>query len=391
MTGKRSTITDVARQAGVSKATVSAVLNETGAVKDATRDRVRSAMELLNYRPASGAAARGRNVARRDKSVALLIKEHDNPYYAGIIDGVRSVCNEQGYTVLVASSAGEYETERRAVELLRAKDVDGLIVTPVLDGHADLSHLFELKRRNFPFVLLEEIRGVRASLVDVDNVAASRKAVEHLLALGHARISHLAGPPYSAHSQQRVNGVRLAYSGSRLALEPHTIVAAGAHLEDGYRAGLELFRGADAASRPTAVTCYNDLVAVGLCRALGELGLTIPGDVSVVGFDDIPLCEYLPVPLTTMRVPTFEMGEVAARMLLRHVESKDAVPPQRVDLEATLVVRLSTAAPRAVGMPPGGSPLSGPAGAPGRQPELSGSLSSGGPTHSTPLTVTSNA
>lgn len=350
MTGKRSTITDVARQAGVSKATVSAVLNNTGAVKEATLERVNAAMELLNYRP-GGAGARRRG-ARRDKSIAVLIKEHDNPYYAGIIDGVRSVCVAQGYTVLVASSEGDYDTERRAVELLRAKDVDGLIITPVLDEQADLSHLFELKRRNFPFVLLEEIRGVRASLVDVDNVAASRTAVEYLLSLGHARIAHLAGPSYSAHTQQRVDGVRLAYSGSQQAFTAHTVVPAGAHLEDGYRAGLALFRKAPAASRPTAVTCYNDLVALGLCRALAELGIRVPQDVSVVGFDDIPLCRYAPIPLASIRVPTFEMGETAAQMLLRHVESREALQPQRVDMRATLVHRESAARPGDVAVMP---------------------------------------
>jgi len=344
MTAKRPTMTDVARQAGVSKATVSAVLNGTAGVKDATRDRVHRAMDLLNYRPLRGPASQdGPLEARSDRSVALLIKEHDNPYYAGIIDGACSVCNAQGYTLLVASSAGDYETERRTVELLRAKYVDGLIATPVLDEHADLSHLFELKRRNFPFVLLEEIRGVRASLVDVDNVAASRMATDHLLALGHTRIAHLAGPSYSAHSQQRIDGVRLAHSASQVAFPPDAVVPAGAHLQDGYRAGLALFGERDAAVRPTAVTCYNDLVAIGLCRALTELGLAVPDDVSVVGFDDIPLCQYVPVPLTSVRVPTFEMGEVAARMLLQHVESQEPVPPQRVDLHAELIVRRSTA------------------------------------------------
>jgi DNA-binding LacI/PurR family transcriptional regulator len=363
MTAKRPTMTDVARQAGVSKATVSAVLNGTAGVKDATRDRVHTAMELLNYRPLHGRATDdGLHPARSDKSVALLIKEHDNPYYAGIIDGARAVCNAQGYTLLVASSAGDYETERRTVELLRAKYVDGLIATPVLDGHADLSHLFELKRRNFPFVLLEEIRGVRASLVDVDNVAASCMAVDHLLALGHTRIAHLAGPSYSAHSQQRVDGVRLAHSASQVAFPPHAVVPAGAHLQDGYRAGLALFSDVEADVRPTAVTCYNDLVAIGLCRALAELGLGVPDDVSVIGFDDIPLCQYVPVPLTSVRVPTFEMGEVAARMLLHHVESKEVVPPQRVDLHAELVVRSSTAQVGAVVASRGSSYTSPPTG-----------------------------
>ena len=204
MTAKRPTITDVAASAGVSKATVSAVLNDSDTVKDATRDRVLTAIELLNYRPTQ---LTGRASSRRDRSVAVVIKEYDNPYYADVIAGARAAADAAGYTLLVVSSEGEYGAEARAVALLRGKDVDGLIATPVLDEHADLSHFFELKRRNVPFVLLEAVRGVRASIVDVDNVEASRRTVEHLFALGHTRVVHFAGPPYSAHSQERVDGV----------------------------------------------------------------------------------------------------------------------------------------------------------------------------------------
>ena len=339
MKTRRATISDVARHAGVSKATVSAVLNETGSVKATTRDRVVSAMELLNYRPTQIA---GRAAARKTKSIGLLIKEIDNPYYAEIVLGARGHANENGYTLLVASSEGEYDAERRAVELLQAKDVDGLIATPVLDEHADLSHFFELKRRNFPFVLLEEIRGVPASLVDVDNVEASRRAVEHLIEQGHTRIVHFAGPSYSTHSLERIDGVRRACSASRLSFTDADIIASGAHLEDGYRAALSLFGARDPRGHPTAATCYNDLVAVGVCRALRELGLDIPGDVSVVGYDDIPLAEYLPVALTTVVVPKLRMGQIASEMLIRHIESKEAVPPQKVFLDAELIVRGST-------------------------------------------------
>ena len=341
MKRSRATINDVAKEAGVSKATVSAVLNDATAVADATRERVQSAIESLNYRraPVAGAAA-----TRTAHSIALVIKEFDNPYYAEVISGARTVAMERGYTLLVVSSEGEYDAERRAVDMLQAKHVDGLIVTPVLNEHADLSHLFELKRRNFPFVLLEEIRGVPASLVDIDNVEGSRTAVAHLIAGGHTRIVHFAGPDYSTHSRERVNGVRRACSASRLIFSDDDVVVAGAHLEDGYRCGLEYFRGRIASDRPTAVTCYNDLVAIGLCRALAELGLLVPDDVSVVGFDDLPLLAYLPVPLTTVRMPKVEMGRIAAQMLIRHVESKEVVPPRKVYLSAELVVRRSTRA-----------------------------------------------
>ena len=349
MKSRRATINDVAQQAGVSKATVSAVLNDSASVKGSTRDRVLAAIELLNYRPALPV---GRAGTRKLKSIGLLIKEIDNPYYAEIVLGARGHAQEHGYTLLVASSEGDYDAERRAVELLQAKDVDGIIAMPVLDEHADLSHFFELKRRNFPFVLLEEVRGVPASLVDVDNVEASRRAAEYLIGQGHTRLVHFAGPSYSMHSQERIDGVRRACSGSRLIFTDHDIVPCGAHLEDGYRAGLAFFQDCPPAERPTAVTCYNDLVAIGLWRALSQLGLRVPDDVSLVGCDDIPLLQFLPVALTTVRIPKFRMAEIAAQMLIRHIESRTVLPPQKVFLDAELVVRGST------------RPIGGPLGAP---------------------------
>ncbi|GAC1650646.1 MAG: LacI family DNA-binding transcriptional regulator [Gemmatimonadaceae bacterium] len=345
MISKRPTITDVAARAGVSKATVSAVLNDSATVSASTRDRVVTAIDLLNYRPTQPA---GRGGVRTGKSIGLLIKEVDNPYYGAVVSGARAHADAHGYTVLVASSEGEYNAERRAVELLHAKGVDGLIVTPVLDEHADLSHLFELKRRNFPLVLLEAIRGVQASLVDVDNVAASRRATEFLIELGHTRIAHFAGPHYSTHSQERVDGVRRACSASRLIFTDEDVVPAGAHAVDGYRAALAYFSGRSAVDRPTAVTCYNDLVALGVCRAIRESGLEIPNDVSVIGYDDISLLEHLVCPLTSVHVPKFRMGEVAAQMLIRHIESKETVSPQKVYLEARLIVRATTRSPREV-------------------------------------------
>jgi LacI family transcriptional regulator len=234
-----------------------------------------------------------------------------------------------------------------------------------MDEHADLSHFFELKRRNFPFVFLEQVRGVPASLVDLENVGASQKAVEYLFGLGHRRIAHFAGPAYSAHSQERVDGVHRAYSSSHLVFAPEDIVPAGAHFEDGYRAGHAFFQSRNESDRPTAVTCYNDLVAMGLCKALGELSIRCPDDVSVVGFDDIKFCEDFVIPLTTVRVPKFEMGNLAAQMLIRHIESKQAVTPKKVYLDATLIVRQSTA-------PPASSEVTAPGGDGDHRPAKAG-------------------
>lgn len=344
---RRPTLTDVAAHAGVSKATASAALNASAAVRAATRDRVLAAAEALAYRPpaAAGAAAGG----RATRAIGLVIKEDDNPYYAGLVAGARAVADTHEFVLLVASSEGDVRAERRAVELLQAKEADGLLLTPVLgdaDG-ADLSPLFDLKRRGVPFVLLEAVRGVPASLVDVDNVRAACAAAEHLVALGHTRLAHVAGPAYSTHTHERVQGVRHAASASAAVFPDAHVIPAGAHLEDGYRAARRFFEAVPAAERPTGVTCYNDLVAVGVCRALRELGLRVPADVSVVGFDDIPLAAYLDVPLTSVRVPVGAMGARAAELLVARMAAGAAAPPERHLLQAELVVRASTAPPSA--------------------------------------------
>lgn len=339
MSRDRATITDVAREAGVSKATVSAVLNDRGVVRASTRARVLEVIDRLNYRPTQ---LPGRARSAEGRSIGIVVKEIDNPYYAEVVLGARSRAEEKGYTLVVISSEGEFGAERRGVELLCAKQVEGIIATPVLDEHADLSHFFELKRRNYPFVLLEAVLGVPASLVDVDNAEAARRAAEHLIELGHTRIAHFAGPAYSMHTHERLDGVRRACSGAHLVFGDEHVITAGAHLESGYRAALQYFRDIPPPARPTGVTCYNDLVAVGVGRALRELGWRVPADVSVVGFDDIPLAEFLDVPLTTIRMPTFRMGEIAAEMVIAHAESHAAVPVQKVFLDAPLVVRGST-------------------------------------------------
>jgi LacI family transcriptional regulator len=338
----RPTLSDVARQAGVSNATASVALNGNGPVSDATRQRVYAAAEQLNYRPLQAGKRLG---GQSGRSVGVLVKELDSPYFAGVIAGARAHARSRGYTLLVASSERDSEDERQAVELLNASDVGGLIVTAMMDEKADLSHLFELKRRNVPFVLLGDIPGLPASVIDVDNVGASRLAVEHLIALGHKHIVHFGGPAGSLHGEERIDGVRRACAAALLAFTDADVVPAGLTLADGYNAARSYFagvaRGADA-NRPTAVTCHNDLVAIGVCRALAELGLAVPDDVAVVGFDDIPILEYLAVPLTSVRVPTVRMGEIAAQMLLDAIEAPEARAPQKVYLDAELMVRAST-------------------------------------------------
>ena len=335
----RITIKDVADRAGVSSATVSNVINDKGKVSESTRRQVLEVIDQLHYRPTASAQRRYKVAA---KSIGLVIKEMDNPYFADVIVGAQEAAEAAGYEVMVASSEGRRETEDRVVDLFIAQDVTGIIINPLLDGETDLSHLFELKRRNIPFVLLERVHGLRASLVDVDNASASCEAAKHLIELGHERIVHFAGPGYSMHSAERTEGFRQAFFDAQMLFQNESIVPSGSHLEDGYRTGMDYFKGMGKQEMPTAVTCYNDLVALGLCRALDEIGLTVPDDVSVIGYGDLPILEYLPMPLTTVRVPKFEMGKTAANLLIRQLRSGDPVAPERVNLATELVLRRST-------------------------------------------------
>lgn len=341
------TISDVADLAGVSKSTVSAVINDKDTVKETTRQRVLSAIEELNYRPRPSARRAFRSPS--GKSLGFVIKEAQNTYYAEVLAGIQSVVSEQGYVISVSSSEGDYELEKRIVRQLTEQEVDGLIIAPIMDDEADLSHIFELRRRNIPLVLLEAVRGIRASLTDVDNLLASYKAVRYLMDQGHSHIVHFAGPSYSEHSEERAAGVRHAFSESRLIFDESLIVHVGDALEDGYRVGLDFFGAA--VERPTAVTCYNDLVAIGLLRALRELGIGVPDEVSVIGFDNLDLLEYLAMPLTTVNVPKFEMGRSAAEMLLRQIDSRKPLPQEKVTLDAELVIRETTRALKDPGQP----------------------------------------
>ena len=336
---KNPTISDVAARAGVSKSTVSAVLNNKPSIKESTRRAVLLAMSDLNYRPSPSARRGFRPIDGR--SIGFVVKEAANPYYTEILEGIQSVANEAGYLTFSVSSEGDFAMERRIVEQCMDRELDGLIVTPIRDDDADLSHVFEATRSSFPLVLLEEVRGLRASLVDVDNAKASCRAVRFLIEHGHSRIVHFAGPPYSEHSRERANGVWRAFSESHLAFDGSMVVTAGHSLEDGYRTAMQYF-GERRDDLPTAVTCYNDLVALGVLKALRELGIDVPGQVSVVGFDNLRMLDYFPLRLSTVDVPRYEMGRRAAEVLIRQIESKGVSPLEKIYLDAQLLVRDST-------------------------------------------------
>jgi LacI family transcriptional regulator len=345
---RRVTINDVARSAGVSVGTVSAVINSRASVAERTRRRVLDVIDKLGYEPASSAQALASGRKNGDvgkRSIGIISKEASNPFYVEVIHGAQSYLSDRGYLLYSAASEWNYEHEGFLLESFRSRMFSGAIVAPVINEEADLSHLFMLRRMNFPFVLLDNVTGLQANTVFIDSVKASRIAVDYLQSIGHQHIIHFSGPGFTVnHGRDRIAGFRQAFESSSARFEDRFIVEAGSTLEDGYATGLRYFGAIDRTEMPTAVTCFNDRVAIGLLKALHELGLRVPEDISVVGYDDIDIAAFASVPLTTIRNPKQELGRRAAELLVGHLESAGRPPVEKVALDVELIVRNSTQA-----------------------------------------------
>ena len=206
---------------------------------------------------------------------------------------------------------------------------------------------------NFPFVLLENVKGIQANVVSIDNIKAMKKAMKYLIDSGHSRIVHFAGPTHASHTHERIDGFRRAYSESHFAFDNGMIVPTGAHLENGYEKCIEYFQKRRKEEYPTAIVCYNDQVALGVMAALNEMNIKVPDEISLVGNDDIPLSRYVPTQLTTVHAPMFELGVKAAEILLNNIESPKPLPIQKVVLDAEFILRESTRALHPSGEPEG--------------------------------------
>jgi LacI family transcriptional regulator len=338
---KKATIGDVARLAKVSVGTVSAVINQKDTVKPKTRKIVLGAMKELNYRP-SGSARNLKNSNSKTKTIGLLIRELDNPFYTTIALGVMEYAYSKGYLVFVASSEGNHSYEEKITEGFSGKEIKGAIIAPVLEGSAEIEHLFRLKMLNFPFVLLENVKGIQANVISIDNIMAMKKAMKYLIDNGHSKIIHFAGPKHASHTYERIDGFRSAYSESRFVFNDNMIVSTGAHMDDGYRKCYEYFRGRSRQDYPTAIVCYNDLVALGVLTALNEMKIKIPDEISLVGNDDISFARRVPVQLTTIQAPMFRLGQKAAEILINNIEAQEPLPTVNIVFDAEFVVRQST-------------------------------------------------
>ena len=330
------TIRDVARAAGVSTATAARALGGYGHASPAARRKVSESARQLGYRPNVVARAL---VSRATTTVGLVVGDIENPFFAAAARGLADVMDAHGYTVLLANADEDAGRERRAVDALRARQVDGMVVVPA--PGASPEHLAELVTAGVPLVLLDRaVVGVAADSVLVRNVAGARAAVAHLAGLGHRRIGVVSDSPEITSSAERIQGYRQALRAAGIAPDADLVSIGGPTRADGEAAALRLL---DRPDRPTAVFTANNFMTVGALRAARSLGLRIPDDVALVGFDDLDWTTLVQPPVTVVRQPVADLGRVAGERLLRRLEG-DAGPPKRIRLDANLIVRGSCGA-----------------------------------------------
>ncbi len=268
------TIEDIAKRAKVSKGTVSAVINAKTTVKPETRDHILKIMKELNFRPKG--VARNLKNGSQDRSIGIIIKDINYPFYTSIATGVKEYANSHGYSVIVTSSENDHEYEKKFTHLFSAKDIKGAIIAPLVEGTAEIEHLYKLKMLNYPFVLLEDVKNIQANVVAIDNLKAIKQAVKYLIDSGHKKIVHFAGPIQSNHTQERIEGFRHAFSERKLVFKKDMIVPIGSKHEESYCKTIEYYNSLKREDYPTAIVCFNDQQALAVMMALKELNLHIP-------------------------------------------------------------------------------------------------------------------
>ena len=297
-------------------------------------------MKELNFRPKG--MARNLKNANQVNTIGIIIKNLSYPYYSSIAYGVKEYANQKGYSVIITSSENDHRSEINFSHLFSTKDIKGTIIAPVIEGTSEIEHLFKLKMINYPFVLLEDVKGIQANVVAIDNLKAIKKAVKYLIEGGHKKIVHFAGPIQSSHTQERIDGFRHAFSESPLVFHKNMIVNIGADYEESYQKTLTYFKNKEREDYPTAIVCFNDLQALPVMMALKDLNIKIPDDISIVGNDDIFYARIYPTPLTTIKAPLREIGMKAAEILIRNIEAHKLLPIEKVVLQTEFIVREST-------------------------------------------------
>jgi DNA-binding LacI/PurR family transcriptional regulator len=327
----KATIYDVAKEAGVSIATVSLVINGKGKISEERREEIRQIIMRMGYKPSMIASAL---TGKKTYALGLLVPDISNPFFAEIARAVEDEGQRHGYSVFICSTDNKDEKVEHYAALLQQKNVDGVIIGT---GLKELSVLKPLLQGGVPVALLaREFPSVVVPSVVVDDYAGGAAAAEHLISLGHRHLAVLAEQDSISSSRERVRGFRHTAEAAGITLDPAFVLSSG--IKEGKNKAQELLQRDD---RPTAIFCCNDMLAIGALRAAKEMGLRIPQDCSIVGFDDTVLASVTDPPLTTIAQPIEQMGQTAVQLLIRQI-GQPGEQPERVVLTPSLSIRQSS-------------------------------------------------
>ncbi|MBM4761246.1 LacI family DNA-binding transcriptional regulator [Bacillus sp. B15-48] len=321
------TIKDIAKNANVSIATVSRVINnKADGIREETKQRVLDAIKEHNYQPNTIARSM---ITKKTSTIGLIIPDIRNPFFPELVRGVEDFSKKSNYTVFLCNTDGDIEREKEYFNLMKEKSVDGVIYTYAHGGFE------EILNNNIPIVLLD--RGLdenQFSGVCIDNEKAGYMATKHLIELSHERIGCITGPDNIQSSRDRLKGYKRALEEAGLPINQAFIKTGDYQMEGGYEAAKLLLK----ENSVTAIFAFNDLMAFGVYQAAQEFGLTIPDDLSVVGFDNIKYNRLLQPKLTTIDQPTYRMGELATEILLDQINNDKNNQIKSINLEPHLII-----------------------------------------------------
>ncbi len=338
---QQPTLKRIAEQLGVSTTTVSRVLSGQARqyrISQATEEAVRKLARQYNFIP--NPIARGLRLSKTS-TIGLIIPDISNPFFAGIARQIALGARGHGYSVILCDSQDNVGLEIESLDLLRAQNVEGLVLCPV--GQTG-THLKPFERGKLPIVLVDRyFPSLALAYVASDNAAGAREATNYLIEQGHRQIACLQGLPGTSPNEDRLRGYREALAAHRIAIDETLIVGNSFGEQNGYIETKLLLR----AQKPfSAILALNNLIALGALRALAEEKVRVPHDVSIISFDDQPYLAYLAAPMTTVAQPYHEMGEVAVKLLFDQIRASQPTASGGILLPTTLIHRKSVSQPK---------------------------------------------
>lgn len=329
-----ATMKDIAKLAGVSTSTVSHVINKTRFVSEEISERVNNAAKELNYY-APSALARSLKV-NRTKTIGMLVTTSTNPFFGEVVKGVERSCYQKGYSLILCNTEGDNERMRQSIGTLLQKRVDGLILMcDSLEG--ERIDVFE-RYPDIPVVVMDWGPMLFTSDKIQDNsLRGGYLAAKHLIDCGHQQVGCITGPLIKHQAQMRYEGYKRAMIEAGLEFNANWIIESDFECEGGYQALKSM---SEKGALPTAIFVSNDMMAMGVINAANELGIRVPEDLSVIGYDDIHIAKFMSPSLTTIHQPKYRLGQAAVETLLRRLDDKLA-DSEIVQLEPTLVARKS--------------------------------------------------